>query len=163
MSPLEEQYGNRDGELLYSRWHRPASMRRFVGVDVADAMSMINIDHIYRCDRWASYCGHCRRTQLIVESALDFGQSDKVARVTARLASDLRIPAVALVALITPTADGQDIERFRVKQVAPLGAIHERLRGWQEFSPQKYVDLLVWFRRHSKRCNGCPVLAEEAA
>lgn len=133
---LVERYGYRSG--VYSRWHRPTDpdgtprLARFLPVEVADTLSQIDIDHIYRCDVWCEYeKQRCSEPLFLIETAEDVGQENKPATVTANLARRASIPAY--VVLFTPTADGDDIERFRVKRIVPT------ITGWRDFTPAAYA------------------------
>lgn len=146
---LTEQTGKRTAEELYSAWHRPASIRRFIepGVD-ADSLGLINIDHIVRCARWAEYCRTCSRTLLLIETALGLHSTHKTASVTAKLARDAGCQA--FIVLVEATPSGDDIAGFRVKRIEPDPT------GWFDFTPDAWARKLVELRQGSQRCAHCP-------
>lgn len=146
---LHEVTGRRDVEQLYSEWHRPNSIRRFLppGVD-PDSLGLVNIDHIVRCERWSEYCRTCCRTLALIESALGAHQTHKTAKVTQQLALELK--REAFIVLVVPAADGEDIESFRVRRIAPS------VSPWRDFTPREWALKLVEIRQRADRCSDCP-------
>jgi hypothetical protein len=140
---LTERHGNRNGDLLYSAWHRPNSMRRYMPPDIADEMMMINIDALARRERWIETRANTHEPLFLVETAFDTGLSDKPARATQRLAA--RAQLEAYVTLITPNDIRDDIIGFRVRQVNPCTGI------WIKLTPQDYADLLLRARTRALR------------
>jgi len=78
----EERYGERD--LTYSNWHRVRSIGRFVGRDMAELLTMIDIDDF-------EYCKFCGDPLAAIETARDVGQSNKTYRVVQKVARGLDI------------------------------------------------------------------------
>ena len=76
----EERYGTRDG--AYSAWHRRYSIRRFVGIENAQLLGMIDVDTIL----WVEYKDKERWPTVLIETAQDVGQPYKTATVTQNLA-----------------------------------------------------------------------------
>jgi len=150
-----ERFDRRIADKLYSEWHRVEKIRRFVGPADADALGMINIDALLRCERWAEYCRGCSKTAALIETALDNGQTHKEAYVTAGLANDAGVEAYAV--LITPNAERDDIEQFRIRRVAP------DLSKWQTWTPQQFADFLVRIRARAPHRPGCRQALGKAA
>lgn len=148
-----ERSGDRNSDLLYSTWHRTASIRRFVSADEADCLAMINLDALLRCERWIENCGTCREPLAVIEVAWENGQDHKTAAATRQLA--LRAGCEAYAVLITPTPDRSDIQSFRVRQVAPLYS------EWHHLAPLAYAQMLVRVRNRAK-C-ACTTVEVEAA
>lgn len=102
-----ERTGRRD--LLYSGWHRPSRIRRYVDAVTAAKLLAVDID-------WCEACVHCSRPLALVETQ-ESRRTPKPATITGRLAVMAGIPAYSVS--YTPTDDGGDIAEFRVRQVAP--------------------------------------------
>lgn len=65
----EEQYGTRD--LTYSAWHRRLSTRRFVGIERAQALAMIDLDAAL----YIEYDQGSKHPVALIETARDVGQA----------------------------------------------------------------------------------------
>ena len=61
----EEKYGNRD--LTYSAWHRRRSTGRFVGIEHAQLLAMIDMDHTL----WIEYDDGSKEPVALVLCALE--------------------------------------------------------------------------------------------
>ena len=136
----EEQYGNRPGE--YSAWHRRLSTQRFVGIENAQRLAMIDLDAAL----YVEYNDDTKRPLVLVETAIDNGQLYKTATVTKALAVMARVPALVVLYKLSdhenPGATGyQDIVSFRVKQLTPNSE-----NGFREYSPQKWCEYLLQLR-----------------
>lgn len=135
----EERTGRRS--LSYSRWHRPSSIRKYVGVLTAARLALIDIDG---CE----YCVLCRAPLALIETVR--GRTPKGAPVTALLAKLARIEAYSVAYVLEATPEccpscGQettnpDIELFAVRQLQPPS---EWVRA---MSPQEYADFLCGLR-----------------
>lgn len=141
----EEKFGTRD--RTYSAWHRRLSIRRFVGLEKAQLLSMIDLDGALFCEFDATNS----EPLALIETALDRGQSRKTASVTKKLAERARLPAY--VVLYAPAgyrnpADGSqlDIERFRVRRIWPNPE-----RQWRALNPLEWAEALVQIREWSAR------------
>lgn len=141
----EERYGTRD--RTYSAWHRRRSIFRFVGIERAQLLSMIDLDGALYCefDR-----GTCEPLALI-ETALDRGQTRKAATVTRRLAARAGLPAYVVLyapaSYRNPADDTQvDIERFRVRRLWPSPQ-----REWRTLNPLEWAEALVQIREWAAR------------
>lgn len=136
----EERYGQRD--LTYSQWHRARSTGRYIGIERAQTLAMIDMDHTM----WVEYDDETKEPLALIEEALDIGQSYKCATVTENLARKSDLPA--LLVLWLPSAQPNpaapecpDIERFRVKRLWPKPE-----SDWRELSPLEYAKVLVRLR-----------------
>lgn len=105
---MEERSGNRD--LLYSGWHRPSRIRRFLTVREAASLVVIDID-------FCEACSVCYQPLALVETQRS-AHLPKQAPIMARLARLAGIPAWSVSYL--PTDEGDDIEVFRLRQVEPF-------------------------------------------
>ena len=104
-----ERLGWRD--LAYSAWHRPASTSRFLGLERATQLGMIDLDDV-------EYCRRCSEPLALIETAFDVGHGLKATTVMRRLARRCQLPAV----LALYAKDGaDDISGFRVRSVEPAG------------------------------------------
>jgi hypothetical protein len=99
---MRERSGWRD--QLYSRWHRPEQIARFVGIDVADSLGLIDGD-------WIEYCRTCSQPLALFELTCDWSKR-KAGTVTKRLAEMAQIPAY--VVYYKPNEDSTDILHFAV-------------------------------------------------
>ena len=116
-----ERHGTRD--RTYSAWHRRPSIRRFVGIERAQLLAMIDLD----ASLFVEYDDQTKEPVALIETARDVGQAFKAATVTARLAKRAGLPAY--VVLYTPASnlnpsdqEWQDISRFRVRRLWPNAA-----------------------------------------
>lgn len=135
----EEVYGSRD--RTYSAWHRRKSTARYVTLDKAQLLAMIDVD----CAPWVEYDDQDKHPVALIETAIDVGQSHKNNSVTKNLAAMAKIPG--LLVLYTPSdkpnpADPgcPDIDRFRVRLIWP------KLSDWTVVTPEKYCDFLLQLR-----------------
>jgi hypothetical protein len=151
-----ERFRTRIADRLYSDWHRVDRIRRFVEPGDADALRMINIDAILRCDRWAEFCRACQRTAALIETALWTPNGEyKTATVTAKLAAHASVEA--FVVLVKPTEAQDDIQQFRVRQIMPEGNDQ-----WYWLTPQGYARMLVRVRERAPHDHGCPYARQAA-
>ena len=144
----EEKYGSRD--LTYSAWHRRMSLQRFIGIEAAQTCAMIDMD----AQTWVECEDNTFRPLMLIETAMDVGQSFKTGTLTKNEASrgakcGEDIPAY--VCLYTPgqttnPADCKwpDIEKFRVKRLWP-----EPETDWKELTPAEWARKIVEIRKWS--------------
>jgi hypothetical protein len=138
-----ERYGERD--LAYSAWHRPRSAGRYVGIDRAQNLGMIDVD----CVLYVEYDTDTREPLALIETARDVGQQHKPATITAALARRAHIPAFTVLyeAANGPNPSDQrfpDIARFRVKRLWP-----QPERSWRVVSPEQWAQALLHIRQWS--------------
>jgi hypothetical protein len=105
---MDERTGDRD--LLYSGWHRPKRIRRFL--DLRDAHSLVVIDIDY-CEA----CHVCYQPLALIETQRS-AHLPKQAPIMAKLAHLAGIPAWSVS--YQPNDAGDDIEIFRVRQIEPF-------------------------------------------
>lgn len=139
--PHEEVTGTRD--RTYSAWHRRMSTRRYVGIEAAQTLGMIDLD----ASLYVEYDDSTKEPLALIETARDVGQEFKSATVTANLAR--RANVLACVVLYLPSdqpnpADPNwpDIARFRVKRLWP-----NPTREWCHKLPEQWAKDLVRIRR----------------
>lgn len=136
----EEIFGERDRS--YSAWHRRMSTRRFIGIERAQLLSMIDLDGCLYCEFDSATC----EPLALIETARDRGQARKVATVTARLAERARVPAYVVLyrlADVPNPADRSqlDIEAFRVRRLWP-----QPETGWRALKPKEWAEAIVQIR-----------------
>jgi len=141
----EERYGTRD--RAYSAWHRRLSTRRFVGIEHAQRLAMIDLDAAL----YVEYDGDSKQPLALIETARDVGQSHKPASVTVSLAKRARVPAYLLLyrPATTPNpADPRspDIARFRIRRMWPRPE-----RDWRTLTPGEWAKALLQIREWSTR------------
>lgn len=117
----EERYNQRD--MTYSAWHRRNAIRRFVGIENAQLLGMIDLDA--QC--WVEYDDKTKDTLMLVETAVDIGQLLKPTTVTRKLAERVKPTIYGYLVLYKLSeecnnpADNRyrDIVSFRVKRIHP--------------------------------------------
>lgn len=136
----EERYGTRDRS--YSAWHRRLSTRRFVGLEQAQLLAMIDLD----ASLFVEYDDEMKEPLALIETARDVGQRFKPATVTCRLAQMAGLPCY--VALYTCADERnpadprwQDIERFRIRRMWP----HPEA-AWRTLAPKDWAEALLKIR-----------------
>jgi hypothetical protein len=139
----EERFGSRD--RTYSAWHRRMSVRRFVGIEKAQLLSMIDLDGALYCE----FDAVTSEPLALIETALDQGQRRKTATVTRRLAERARLPAYAVLyapASYPNPADATqcDVASFRVKRLWPCPE-----RDWRTLNPLEWAEALLRIREWS--------------
>lgn len=137
----EERYGTRD--RTYSAWHRRMSTRRFVGIEVAQTLAMIDLD----ASLYVEYDDGTKEPLALIEAAADVGQRYKSATVTKKLAQRANLRAYVLLYATADTPNPADpnwpdISAFRVQRIWP-----EPTTTWRRFTPQEWCDQLVKIRR----------------
>lgn len=136
----EERFGTRD--RTYSAWHRRLSTRRFVGIEKAQLLSMIDLDGALYCEFDAT----SSEPLALIETAIDRGQRRKVATVTRRLAERARLPAYCVLyhpAAYRNPADPTepDIDGFRVRRLWPCPETE-----WRVLNPLEWAEALLQIR-----------------
>lgn len=144
----EERFGSRD--RTYSAWHRCMSTQRFVGIEAAQTLAMIDLDAaLYvECDE------DTYEPLALIETARDVGQDRKVAIATKRLAMRTSpvVPAFTLLYTVSnqPNPHAKfgefDIERFRVRRIWP-----EPETVWESVTPGEWALRLVKLRQWCAR------------
>lgn len=154
----EERWGTRD--RTYSAWHRCSSTKRFVGIEQAQLLAMIDLDGVY----WVEYEDGERWPVALVETARDIHQDRKPATVITNLAKLANIPAfVALYTAATAPNPAQrecpDIAMFRYRRVWPEGQ-----PDWVTCTPADFAQMLLRLRQWSgKRLDGSLFPANQEA
>lgn len=136
----EERYGNRDG--AYSAWHRRSSTGRYVGIERAQTLAMIDID----ATLYVEYDDGTKEPIALIETAQDIGQDYKNATVTRNLARRSNLPGLVVLYRCSDMPNPadlryQDIEKFRVKRIYP-----QEETKWRELTPSEYAALLCRMR-----------------
>jgi hypothetical protein len=141
----EERYSTRD--LTYSAWHRRLSTRRFVGIEKAQSLAMIDLD----CALYIEYDDGSKKPVALIETAIDVGQKYKAATVVMNLAKMSGLPCYCV--LYTCANDPNpanplmpDISQFRVKRLWPRP---EKL--WRQIEPAEWANALVQIRTWSAK------------
>lgn len=137
----EERYGTRD--QTYSVWHRRMSTRRYVGIERAQHLAMIDVD----ASVYIEYDDETKEPLAVIETAEDVGQSNKVATVTKNLAKKANIAGIVLLYKKDPNNKNpaneqfQDICMFRYRRLWP-----EPESVWVELTPGAWCDVLLKLR-----------------
>ena len=141
--PQEEIYNTRDQS--YSAWHRRNSTRRFVGLESAQLLAMIDLDAIL----YIEYDDATKEPLALIETAMDVNQGNKPSTITKALARRCTplLPAYVLLytlADIPNPADikCKDIKHFRVKRVWP-----EPETTWRLYEPAEWAKYLLVLRK----------------
>ncbi len=137
---LFEKTGFRD--QAYSAWHRVHSVRRFVGLEAAQTLSMIDLD----AAMYVEYGDDNKEPLALIETAVDVGQKYKNATVTKNLARRAGLRAYTVLYKLsdkTNPADPkvQDIEQFRVRQIWPTET------DWKILTPEQWSRCIIKIRR----------------
>lgn len=141
----EEKYGTRD--RAYSAWHRRKSTRRFIGIEHAQLLAMIDLD----ASLYVEYDDGTKEPIALIETARDVGQPYKTATVTANLAKRAELPCFVVLYALSDEKNPAyflwfDIESFRVKRLWPKPESE-----WRIMSPQEWADNLLKMREWSTR------------
>lgn len=141
----EEIYNERRRD--YSAWHRRGSTRRFVGIESAQLLAMIDLD----ASLYVEYDNGTKEPIALIETAQDVGQAYKTATVTAKLAQRARLPCFCVLYTLSAKpnpADStwRDIESFRVMRLWP-----NPQSSWQVLTPDEWAKKLLSMRGWSTR------------
>lgn len=141
----EELYGTRD--RTYSAWHRRLSTRRYIGIDRAQLLSMIDLDAAL----YIEYDNDSKEPLALIETARDVGQGWKSAGVTKRLAQRAGIPGYVLLYRCSKSpnpADSScpDVDQFRVKRLWPQAE-----KAWRTLTPSEWASGLLRIRAWSAK------------
>lgn len=141
----EEKYGTRD--RTYSAWHRRLSTRRFVGIDRAQLLAVIDLD----ASLYVEYDDRTKEPVALIETARDVGQDYKPVTVTRRLAVRAGLPCYVLLYQSAPAPNPadplwRDIAQFRVKRVWPKPEA-----TWRTLEPGEWAKALLQIRTWAAR------------
>ena len=136
----EEQYDQRDRS--YSAWHRRMSTRRYVGIEKAQLLAMIDLD----ASLYVEYDDGTKEPLALIETARDVGQSYKTATVTMKLAQRADLPCFVVLYMLASTPNPAspqwcDISGFRVKRLHP-----QPENIWTKLTPQEWAERLLTMR-----------------
>jgi hypothetical protein len=141
----EERYGTRS--LVYSAWHRRYSTQRYVGIEAAQRLAMVDID----CALWVEVDDRTREPLALIETAQDVGQEMKPATITRNLARRAGIAAYCALYAHSQFANPAstnlpDIATFRVKRLWPQPEY-----TWKILTPKEWADGLLLIRAYGAR------------
>lgn len=132
----------------YSEWHRRNSTRRFIGIEAAQLLAMIDLD----ASLWVEYDDGTKETVALIETAIDTGQPYKNATVTLNLAKRANVPCYVVLYTLSdkpnpanPTC--RDIDSFRVKRLYPEPMDYD----WRILTPTQWAQALVKIRQWGAR------------
>ena len=136
----EEVYGTRRRD--YSAWHRRLSTGRYIGIERAQLLAMIDLD----ASLYVEYDDKTKEPLALIETAQDVGQNTKPATVTAKLARRANLPAYTMLYALSDSQNPadrmwKDIESFRVKRLHP-----PPVTGWMILTPKEWADALLALR-----------------
>jgi len=137
----EERFNERDRS--YSAWHRRMSTRRFIGIEKAQLLAMIDLD----ASLYVEYDDGTKEPLALIETARDTGQPYKTATVTTKLAQRANIPCFVVLYKLSENSNPadekwNDISQFRVKRLYPKPE-----NQWRTVSPQEWAELLLKMRK----------------
>lgn len=137
----EESFGDRC--RAYSAWHRRLSTRRYVGLERAQLLAMIDLDGVL----YLEYDDETREPLALIETARDVGQAYKAAGVLTRLAQRSGLPAFVVLYRCSAEANPADprwpdVDRFRVRRCWP----HPEPE-WRVLSPLEWTQELLRLRQ----------------
>lgn len=138
----EEIYNKRRRD--YSAWHRRNSIRRFVGIENAQLLAMIDLD----ASLYVEYDDGTKDPLALIEIAQDTGQPFKPATVTLKLAKRADLPCFVVLYTLAQEnnpVDSQwkDIEMFRVMRLYP-----QPERNWRIMTPKAWAENLMSMRKY---------------
>lgn len=141
----EERYSTRD--LTYSAWHRRLSTRRFVGIEKAQSLAMIDLDGAL----YIEYDDGSKRPVALIETAIDVGQQYKAASVVMNLAKMSGLPCYCVLYKCANDPNPAnplmpDISQFRIKRLWPKPD-----REWRQLEPNEWAHALLKIRAWSAR------------
>jgi len=136
----EERYGTRD--MTYSAWHRRMSTRRFVGIEKAQTLSMIDLDGAL----YVEFDDGSKEPIALIETAQDVGQMNKPVTVTTKLAQRSGLPCYCVLYKCSKKVNPADptwpdIDYFRIKRVWPKPD-----KNWRIVQPNEWADALIKIR-----------------
>lgn len=139
----EERDGFRDQS--YSAWHRTRSIARYVGIERAQTLSMVDQDATLFCE----LDSRTREPLALIEVAMDVGQREKSASSMGRLAARATLPAYVVLyskasSLNPADRNAFDIDGFRVMRVWPAPEA-----TWRSLTPAEWASALVSIRSWS--------------
>lgn len=148
----EERFGYRD--LIYSAWHRRGSTQRFIGIERAQLLAMIDID----CSIFVECDDGTHEPLALIEAARDIGQPHKAHSILKALARRTQPVVPAYVLLYRPSlkqrnpADKRhvDIEQFRYRRIWPEPRNAAEM-GFAVVSPQEWAEKLLRLRDWSAK------------
>lgn len=127
----------------YSEWHRRNSTQRFVGIEAAQLLSMIDLD----ASLWVEFDDGTKDPVALIETAIDTGKY-KCATVTFKLAKRANLPCYVVLYTLSdlpnpanPTC--KDIASFRIKRLHPEPAD----KDWRVLTPAEWARALVKIRQ----------------
>lgn len=139
--PQEEIFNDRD--RAYSAWHRRRSTGRFIGIENAQLLAMIDLD----ASLYVEYNNGTKDPVALIETARDVGQRYKTATVTLKLAQRANLPCYVVLYTLSPLPNPADptwldIVSFRVKRLYPNPE-----NNWRILAPQEWAEALLKIRR----------------
>jgi hypothetical protein len=148
----KEKYGKRD--LSYSEWHRPESIKRFIGDVAAKKLSKIDADVCV----YVEYADNIKVPLVLIEAAMDVCQDYKCATVTKNLADRANIPAFVLLYKLSkekknPHSDHgcYDVESLRFKSIGKVSPTGKADIEWRKATPKQWAETLLKVRDFSAK------------
>lgn len=139
---LEERYGFRD--QAYSQWHRPSSTARYIGLEKAQLLGMIDLD----VSLYVEYENKTKIPVALIEAAVDQGEDWKPSTVTQKLAEMANLPAACVLYTLGDCANPgcktvRDITMVRVRRLWPDPM---RLGEFRRLKPSTWAQSLLNMR-----------------
>lgn len=153
----EERYGTRRRD--YSAWHRRNSTKRFVGIDCAQTLAMIDLD----ASLYVEYDDGRKVPLALIETAEDVGQKWKPSTVTERLAQLANLPCYVLLYQLANEPNPADPEWLDIVAFRAMRRWPKPEWTWTTYTPQQWAECLaklrVWACSNLDRNDGDPTFA----
>lgn len=142
----QEITGKRD--LEYPVWHRRGNIARFVGIEKAQLLSMVDVDVAL----WVEYDDGNKEPLALIETARDVGQPYKPATVLRNLARRSNLPAFVVLYTVSPVRKSPDDERFYDLDGFRVCRLWPASDGvYQPMTPSQWAHALVDIRLNSAK------------
>lgn len=134
-------------DRTYSAWHRRHSTRRFVGLDRAQLLSMVDLDAAL----YVEYDDGSKEPLALIETARDTGQAYKSGTVIRNLAKRAGLPCYVVLYRCAENCNPAepkypDIKSFRVRRLWPMPE-----HSWRTVSPHDWANALLHIRSWAAR------------
>ena len=138
--PQEEIYNTRD--RAYSAWHRRRSTGRFIGIERAQLLAMIDLD----ASIYVEYDNGTKDPLALIETARDVGQAYKTTTVTLKLAIKADLPCFVLLYTLSEEDNPYDPKWKDIKSFRGMRLHPKRESDWRIFTPKEWAQLLIRLR-----------------
>lgn len=134
-------------DRAYSAWHRRFSIARFVGIEKAQLLSMIDLDAAL----YVEYDDRTREPLALIETARDTGRGWKSSTITARLARRAGLPCYCVLYTCANDPNPADPRYFDVIRLRVLRRWPRPETKWRTLTPHAWAHALLQIRAWSAR------------